>query len=588
MPSLRNILFLALTAGIGVLAFFAAHTDPVIDARAPDPGTQRTSFDVRTTAVRGETPQPRDDELVDPDANQRIAGDGSDGATTVVYPLEVELTFAAPLATSSSGDGSVEPIRSGANARLEGSIRGTGGKPMRGTVTFVHGPNAGRVLETDIAGRFGAGDLWQGLSVVRVEASNGRQVERQVQLGQLRTQPLHIGFANTSLLQGTVTDTRGKPLENAEVLVDGRLAMTNADGIFSFTGVPPGKLAATVRKEGYSLTRREFGLGLQKTVQPERFKIELSEASTLEVSIGARAGNSGSTTVVLMPAAGAGREIVQRGFPWYEINPIEVPARGSITLHGLPAETVAIYAFHGGAQMKNPGETVRLFPGRTSSIEIDLEVGPALRGVVTDGGKPASGARVVFEAADQSIATARALGQKSPRSSQEMVMPRVPPARDETLTDKKGRFSFSRGANGVSTYYVTATSRDGTREASQSVGPDVSNVALSLEPKVDDEGVLVVELPGRFQGLPVEAQIDGVPIDPYVLGATDALRFEGLALGSWVVSARWRGTDVVSRQVVVIDGSGAEIEGDLPRGAKDGQSAEERARAMRSKSNASE
>ena len=576
MPSLRNILFLALTAGIGIIAFFAVRSSPVKDAGTPDAGTRRTSFDVRTTAVRGESEPSREDELVDPDANRRSAGDNSPGATTVVDPLEVELTFAAPLATTSSGDEKAEPIRSGANARLEGSLRGSGGKPIRGTVTFLHGPNAGRVLQTDSAGRFGAGDLWQGLSVVRVEATSGLQVERQVQLGQLRTQPLHIGFANTSLLQGTVTDTRGKPIESAEVLVDGRLAMTDANGIFSFAGVPPGKLAATVRKEGYAITRREFGLGLQKTVAPEAFKIQLAEASTLEISIGARAGNSGPTTAVLMPAAGAGREIVQRGFPWYEINPIEIPARGSVTLQGLPAETVAIYAFHGGAQMKNPGETVRLFPGRTSTIELDLEVGPALRGVVTDGGKPVSGARVVFEAADQSVATARALGQKSPRSSQEMVMPRVPPARDETRTDAKGRFSFSRSASGVSTYYVTATSRDGTRGASQSVGPDVSKVALVLEPRIEDEGVLTVVLPGRFQGLPVEAQIDGVPIDPYVLGATEPLRFEGLALGSWVVSARWRGTDVVSRRVVIVDERGVEVEGELPRGAKDGQAPEVR------------
>lgn len=578
MPSLRNILFLAMTAGIGIAAYFAARVTPVIDAGDPTRDVQRFPFDARTTAVQGENTPVGDEELVDPNASERSMVAASSEATTVVYPLEVELTFAAPLTTAATGGERPEPIRSGANARLEGSLRGTGGKPLGGTVTFVHGPNAGRVLQTDSAGRFGAGDLWQGLSVVRIDAAGGRQIEREVQLGQLRTQPLHIGFANTSRLQGTVTDARGKPIENAEVFVDGRLAMTNADGIFGFTGVPAGKLAATVRKDGFAITRREFGLGLQKTVIPEQFKIQLSEASSLEISVGARAGNAGPSTVVLMPAAGAGRELVQRGFPWYEINPIEVPVRGSVTVSGLPAETVALYAFHGGAQMKNPGETVRLFPGRTSSIEVDFKVGPALRGVVTDAERPASGARVVFEAADQSVATARALGQRSPRSSQEMVMPRVPAARAEVTTDAKGRFSFSRSVGSVSTYYVTATSRDGTKEASQSVGPEVTNVALSLSPKVADEGVLTVELPGRFQGLPIEARIDGVPNDPYVLSATDALRFDGLSLGSWVLSARWRGTDVVARRVVVVDAEGATIEGDLPGGAKEGQTPEERAR----------
>lgn len=577
MPSIRNILFLCLTAGIGIGAFLVVRGAPPASGAAQAADTSRMVVQGQTTAVREAPDDAGREELALLDTEQAMVRVGGGIETTVVWPLEVELTLALGRALEIPKD--AQPIRSGANARLEGSLRGRNGRPLNATVTFLHGPNAGRVLQTDSSGRFGAGDLWQGLSVVRAVAPSGLQVERELALAQLATQQMHVSFANGSYLSGTVTDMRGKPIGGADVSVDGRLKVTNDDGIFSFAGVPPGKVLATVRKDGYAITRRAFSLGLQKEVLPETFKIQIVESASLQIVIGKRAGASGPSTAILMPAAGPGREILHRGFPWYELNPVEIPPSGRVTVRGLPAESVGVRVFHPGALASKRSSNVRLYGGSTETVEINLVPASTIRGVVMDEGQAIRGANVVIEAANQSVASARGFQMKNPRSSLEMVLPMAPTARDEAQTDGRGRFSFTRDPELLTTYYITATSPDGRRQGIGVVMADTEEVVVRLEPKRDPVGRLEIELPGRFQGLPVKALVKGVPVDPYVLRPGDPLAFEALEEGSWVVRVRWRGVDVVQGVVVEVSGDGGSVAGTLPKGAIEGQSLEERMKA---------
>ena len=209
--------------------------------------------------------------------------------------------------------------------------------------------------------------------------------------------------------------------------------------------------------------------------------------------------------------------------------------------------------------------------------KIDFDPAPLIRGVVLDGGAPVRGARVSIEAANQSVANARGLGMKSPRFAIDLISPRVATAFDETVSDAKGRFNFTRDPGFVTTYYARA-SADGGRRVAAAVVPDSGELfVLELLALESDTGTVEIDLPGRFQGLPLEVRVQGTPRDPRVLPGGEPLEVEGLGPGAWVVRARWRGQDVVTRQVVEVPAGGrAEVEGELPRGAIEGQSPEER------------
>jgi len=135
--------------------------------------------------------------------------------TTVVYPLEVELTLLLPGEVEVPDD--VMSIGADATAGLEGSLTGTGGKPIPGTVEFIYGPNGGRTLRANERGRFGASDLLQGASIVRVTCPGGKVAVREVVLAQLSTAELHLSFESLATIAGTITDSSGAPLQSVEV-----------------------------------------------------------------------------------------------------------------------------------------------------------------------------------------------------------------------------------------------------------------------------------------------------------------------------------------------------------------------------------
>ncbi|MEC8496079.1 MAG: hypothetical protein VXZ39_14205, partial [Planctomycetota bacterium] len=119
---------------------------------------------------------------------------------------------------------------------------------------------------------------------------------------------------------------------------------------------------------------------------------------------------------------------------------------------------------------------------------------------------------------------------------------------------------------------------NGGRRVATAVVPNSGDVfVLELQALESDTGIVEVDLPGRFQGLPVEVRVQGSPRDLRVLQGGEPLEVDGLGPGAWVVRARWRGLDVVTRQVVEVPAGGrVKVEGELPRGAIEGQSPEER------------
>ncbi|MEL6714886.1 MAG: hypothetical protein AAFP86_13980, partial [Planctomycetota bacterium] len=114
------------------------------------------------------------------------------------------------------------------------------------------------------------------------------------------------------------------------------------------------------------------------------------------------------------------------------------------------------------------------------------------------------------------------------------------------------------------------------------VGPGRSEVLVTLAPPEDASGSLRLELPRRTQGLPIELTINGVPNEREILRPTEPLVIEGLERGIWTLSVRWRGRIVrMPETVTITDEETAQSVGALPRGAIEGQSAEERRRAGR-------
>lgn len=571
MVSLRNVVFLALTAGLGVLAFLFVEVLPGAAVPPVEAGDGRPVG--RTTAVGPEPTAPAEPvTLVDP-AARTGAGEAAGAGTTVLHPLEVEFSLALDRAIEVPEG--AEPIKSGANARIEGSMRGGDGRPLPVTVTFTHGPNQGRILQGDAEGRFGAGDLWEGLSIVRLEAPSGLTSVREVRLAQRRTTPVHVSFARASFVSGTVTDDRGAALEGAEVTLDGKVAYTDEEGLFSFGRVAPGPVFATVRKKGFAITRRKVSLPMGRTLVPEDFVIRMQPASTLELIVGRRAGEEGASYAVLMPATTGAMS--GEAFPWYEINPVEIPRSGRVEISGLPPEAVLVRAFRRGAVQSSRAVQARLQRGRKGMAKVDFDPAPLVRGVVLDGGEPVRGARVSIEAANQSVANARGLGMKNPRFAIDLVSPRVATAYDETVSDAKGRFSFTRDPGFVTTYYVSASADGGRRVGAAVVPAGDETFVLELQAAKDESGSVKIDLPGRYQGLPVEVRVQGAPRDSRVLPGGEPLVVDGLGPGAWVLRARWRTQDVIGRQVVEVPAGGlATVKGRLPRGAIEGQTPEER------------
>lgn len=186
---------------------------------------------------------------------------------------------------------------------------------------------------------------------------------------------------------------------------------------------------------------------------------------------------------------------------------------------------------------------VNLRPGTPYDLKLQLKPAPTLTGTVVQDGEPVEGARVKLEAPDAVRATLSFLTEGS-YFLETAVMPIFPPARQEVLTDERGRFVLTAWDQVTKTRYLEATGPGGLSWDGRLVRPGDTNFELELEEVEFGDSELVLELPGRWQGLPLEVRVNGSPYDPWILPPNEDLRIETIMGGRWHMKLSWHGLEI--------------------------------------------
>lgn len=502
--------------------------------------------------------------------------------TTVIHPLEVELTLLEH--GSIDALGGIQPVGSGASARIKGALLGDRGEPVTGSVTFTAGPNRGRVLETDSLGHFGASDLYQGLSIVLVESDRGILSEREVMLRQLVTSRLVVplGRGDTCVVRGFVRDRAGEPIGQAKVRMDAQETFSDDLGEFFFPRISPEKVLVVVTKEGRASYREELYIPRNGAIKRDKLTFTLDEGVSLTLSVEGLVGFKAPSQAFVFPIGVQRVNAVrgQRTFPWHLVNPIEIEPGRSVQLDGLPPGHVSLMIFHPGATGSPALVNKKLFAGRSNSHGFVLKKAPSLHGQVTmPDGSPAARAIVRLDAPDMGLATTKVMQQKFTHNLS-LVLPPLPAGRQRVECDEKGRFTLTLHPTISKGYYLSALSADGTLEARRSVRAEPGEVALVLKERRHASGTLEIGLAGRFQGLPVRVTLKGNPGEVTLLDPADSLLVDGLEPGVWRAEIWWNHDRLERARQFEVEPDGKTSFGVvLPIGALEGQSAEERKRA---------
>ncbi len=490
--------------------------------------------------------------------------------TTVIFPLEVKLELVRAASTVRS-DGAPD-LGSGATAKLAGSVTEGKGSGVRARVTFVAGPNQGRVLYADALGRFGADGLYPGLAIVDIAGPGIPGAQREVRLRPQRETQLNVPFGRPSRVFAQVVDPDGKPIQGAVVTFDGQTAQSAEDGGVEYAAIAPGEVLVVVSKPGFASLRQTLDIPGGTTIDRGRLVFRIDPGASLQVSI-TDALNAGQQALLfILPEDSTG----DRKFPWHTVNPVRIWPGGTAIIEDLPRTRVSLRLFHAGAIAVPERRSVELNPASRRTVEFGLQAAPVVTGVVTDGGAPAENAIVRIEAPDRTAAMLSVFNQSSYLYLESDVLPDLPPAVQEATTNTKGEYQLSASA-GAGVRYLTATSRDGKRIAHAVLRGDDLRADLALQPVVGGQGELAIQLPGRIQPLPVEVTVDGTPRDPFVLALGRDLRVDGLPEGSWLVTVRWN-EDVLTREQPLEISGETRLFLPLPEGAIAGQDAETRRR----------
>ncbi len=500
--------------------------------------------------------------------------------STVAWPLKVQLQLieAAGLPHTAG----VAAMGSGATAHFSGSITGGLGEGLVGAVKFIAGPNVGRELRTNAAGKFGATDLYPGLSVVELGGLGGFYVRREVRLRGGAETPLHVGFGMPGAASGRVLDRAGEPIPGATVELDGQMQFTDLEGAFLLPSVPSGlDLECIVSKPGYASHFELVTIAARQT--NDRLMFTLGPGGDLDIEIPERIGGPEPAQVIFMNASSGS----QRRYPWRLMSPLSVATGSSVRVEGLPTDLrIRVYVFHSGAYAKPTYAEVTLQEGVPQAAIIHLEPAPLLVGTVrTRDGLVSQGAKVRLEAPDRVGSTVAYFGETSMFLESE-VLPTFPMGLQETVSDHNGRFGFTSFPKQAPRRYLVATSADGTMTGTRIVGPEDTSVDVTIAPSGGGVSQLRLDLPGRHQAIEVDCAVQGAPRDRYLLPANEEYVIDGLAPGMWRMTATWHGQEVqTSAQGAGVRGFKIERETTqtirLPQGAIDGQDADTLLRAGR-------
>lgn len=498
----------------------------------------------------------------DPRAQVNQASTG----TTVEHPLEIELTL-IQAGTAQKVQGEL-PKGSGADARIRGRITNSMGQGCEATVQILHGPNSGRRFTCNADGEFGSDDLYAGRAVIEVRTPTGLRARRDVILRRLSEQILRVNFAGPATVIGTVVDDKNEPMLGAEVTVDGNVAFTDQAGRFRLPRVASGRdVIVTIDATGYARFRQQIHLERASVVTDDHFKFKLEKEATLQVSVPNAAGVFQDVLIYLYPTGGSSAAY---DFPWELVSPVRVKPGSQTTIKGLRRGSFTAVAYHSGAIANPRQQTVRVENTRANLLEVNLTAGPTLTGSVMRDGVPVAGAIVEMEAPDLATATTKSLGRGA-RYVEEMLLPHVPAARQETRTDAHGNFTLTAYGDQGKLRYVSARTPDGTWVGNATVRIGDGKFTIDVQAVAEKVGAMNIKLAERWQGLPVEVRRAGKPEDPFLLEAGEDLLIDGLAEGMWRVSANWRGSRVIELQgVEIIDGESTDVMGRLPKPAIDG------------------
>jgi hypothetical protein len=213
-------------------------------------------------------------------------------------------------------------------------------------------------------------------------------------------------------------------------------------------------------------------------------------------------------------------------------------------------------------------------------VVIELVPAPTITGIVKQDGAPVLGASVKLEAPDR-VRAAMSYFEEPSYFLETAVIPNLPPSLQETRTDKEGRFVLSAWADASPVRYLEARAPGGGAWAGRFVKPDEEQVVLELKKLDLGESTLVVDFPGRHQGLPVEVWIGGAPPNAIqILPADQELELSNLVAGHWRLTVTWHGQPVKPAEDITIEDV-EHLEVALPPECIEGQTEEQWKRAGR-------
>ena len=499
-----------------------------------------------------------------PDNRVGTAEPGST-VTTVDLPLEIDITLISSKPRLSSPG--VPNLDSSATAKIRGSMHQADGSPGRGYAEFVAGPNQGRVLETDAEGRFGANDLYAGLSLVALRSAGTPGALREAVLRENRETQLNVGFGRTSTVHGQVKgpDNFGLPL--AKVVMDGQETMTDEEGRFYFGRMTSGKVPIYISKPGYASYREMQHITGGMTIQPGKLRFTLRKGCTLKVVIPERVGSAEPGQLYLSSRLDG---TAARTYPWHMKSPITMFSGESIEIEDLPAGPVFLQYFKRGAIAKPSRVMMNVSEAVTKTAMIHLKAAPSITGRVLLNGEPVDGALVEFEMPDVSGAAVEAMGGHLGRAQLEVdIYSQMPPAKQKVLTKRDGRFVFSAAEEYSKARYLTARGPDGLSWGGRVVKQGEYEVDIVLDSSALGESEFVFETSERFQALPVRYSVNGKPHSK-ILPANEDLTIGDLPEGRYSVEVRWR-NDKILDDVIMDVADTRNVFVPLPVGAIEGK-----------------